>query len=158
MAGIDSTISVEARVIGKRRSATTPWHVPLPPEFFQGTASAESAPRLRDLIEYIVRQEVRAFQQRQEERRLLHVLSARQIAEGASEGKVVMGGIDNSLAGRPDTEVDEEAAIQVALQGFLDGLYLVFLDGQQQQDLEAPVQISQTSTLLFLRLVALAGG
>lgn len=153
----NTTMSVEARIIGKRRP-TTPWYVPLPPALLQEAAGTEHPFQLRDLLAYLVREEVRAFQQLQEERRLLHVLGPQEIADAASRGKIAMGGVDHSPQASPHAEADEDTAVQVALQGFVDGLYLVFLDGQQQRDLDASVQLHSASTLLFLRLVALAGG
>ena len=153
----NTTMSLEARIIGKRRP-TAPWYVSLPPELLRETAGAEHPFRLRDLIAYLVREEVHAFQQRQEERRLLHVLRPQEIADAASLGKVAMGGVGRPPQGLQQAEVDEDAAVQVALQGFVDGLYLVFLDGQQQRELDVPVQPHPASTLLFLRLVSLTGG
>lgn len=152
-----TTIHVEARIIGKRR-LTTPWDVSIPPELLRETAGAEYPFRLRDLIVYLVREEIHAFQQRREEHRLLHVLRPPEIAEAARQGKIALGGVGHLPPEQHHAQVDENVAVQVALQGFLDGLYLVFLDGQQQRDLDAPVQPQPTSTLLFLRLVALAGG
>ena len=153
----NTTMSVEARIIGKRRP-TAPWDVPLPPTLLREKADVENSFQLRDLIAYLVCEEVRAFQQRQEERRLFHVLGSQEIADAASRGKIAMGGVDHSTQGQHYAEVDENAAVHVALQGFIDGLYLVFLDGQQLRDLDVPVQPRPASTLLFLRLVALAGG
>jgi hypothetical protein len=153
-----TTIKVEARIIGKRRPTPAPRYVPLPLALLRGVSGAKNPFRLRDLIEYIVCEEVRAFQQRQEEHRLLPVLSPQELTDAAGRGKIAMGGADDSQHGQHNSEVDEHAAVQIALQGFVDGLYLVFLDGQQQHDLDAPVQPHPASTLLFLRLVALAGG
>jgi hypothetical protein len=158
MYNANTIITVEARIIGKRGPTPAPQHVPLPPALLQGVSGAVNPFRLRDLIEYIVCEEVRAFQQRQEEHRLLHVLSPQEITDAADRGKIAMGGADDSQHGQHNGDVDEDAAVQIALQGFVDGLYLVFLDGQQQHDLDASVQPHQASTLLFLRLVALAGG
>jgi len=148
-----TTICVEARVIGQRKPAEAPWHVALPPAFLHTTADEAHTVLLRDLLAYIVRAEVRAFRVRQEERRLLRVLRPQEISAAASTGKISPGGEQ-----REPAEIDEEAAIQVALQGFLDGIYLVFIDRQQQRDLAGPVQLRPASTLLFIRLVALAGG
>lgn len=149
-----ATIRVEARMIGKRKAMGDPWHVTLPPAFFQATATSEPGLRLRDLLEYIVRAEVDAFRQRQEERRLLRVLSPQEINAAASTGKISMGG-DLEQAG---AEVDEVEAVRVALQAFEDGIYLAFIDGQPQRNLADPVQLQPASTLLFIRLVALVGG
>jgi hypothetical protein len=109
---------------------------------------------LRDLIAALVRAEVQAFRLRQEERRILHVLSAQEINNAAQTGKISMGG-DEELV---PVEVDEDEAVQVALQAFEDGIYLVFLDGQPQRHLDSSVQLHPESYLLFIRLVALVGG
>lgn len=107
---------------------------------------------LRDLITYIVLDEVAAFQQRQGERRLLHVLTGEEIARSAERGKVDPGG--HSL----QQEVEPQKAVEVALQAFEDGLYYVFIDGVQQQSLDAPVRVGPDSRILFVRLVPLVGG
>ena len=148
------TISVEARVLGKRKALTPPWHVALPPHCLRETTANTSAFLLRDLLSYIVREEVQAFLLRQEERRILRVLSSQEIAEAAHKGKITLGGEQE----RASTVIDEDVAVKVALQGFEDGLYLVFVDGQQQYNLDDPVQLQPASKLLFLRLVALVGG
>jgi hypothetical protein len=152
-----ATIRVETRLAGKRLPLHTPWHVVLPASFSQGTSDANRPLRLRDLLEYIIREEVRAFQLRQEERRLVHVLSLREIGEAARWGKVTMSGPQELRQGL-DEEVDEDAAVATALLAFDDGLYFVFLDGHQQLDLNAPVRLHPASTLTFIRLVALVGG
>ena len=46
----------------------------------------------------------------------------------------------------------------MAILGFIDGLYYVFLDEVQQENLDAPVYLKPDSKLMFLRLVALVGG
>ena len=74
------------------------------------------------------------------------------ISRGLSQGKVTLGDRDF------DQSVNPEAAIDVAIMGFIDGLYYVFLDDVQQEDLDATVTLKKESRLTFLRLVALVGG
>jgi hypothetical protein len=107
---------------------------------------------LRSLLGHIVRQEVAAFKNRQAERRLLHVLTSKQIEEGLAKGKVDSGG--STL----DQKVDVDASIAAAIEAFQDGLYLVVLDETEIKDLDAPVTLSETSRLTFIRLALLAGG
>ena len=140
--------TVEGKVIGRRRPLFTDWSVPLPPV----EASGSSSLTLRDLIIAVVRAEVSDFQTRQVEARLQKILSAADIAQGLTQGKVTMG--DQDLA----QFVDVDAAIDVAILGFIDGLYYVFLDEVQQENLDAPVYLKPDSKLMFLRLVALVGG
>ncbi len=153
----EPVITVEARVVGQRKPLISGWQVPLYTLPSEGAGG--SLLLLRDLISHIVRQEVRAYLQRQDERKLIRVLSPEQIRESAAWGKVEMGGVHEGLAGRAaGEELTEEAAIATALQAFEDGLYFVFLDDQQQQDLAAPVMVRPAGKVTFIRLVALAGG
>jgi hypothetical protein len=153
--GHGAVITVEAKVVGQRTPAISGWQVPLPALPAADGADTGGYLRLRDLLAGIVRQEALAFRQRQEERRLVRVLSPAAIQQAAATGKIDMGGPRELQA---ETEVDDDAAVAVALQAFEDGLYFVFLDGQQQEDLDAEVRLRPDSTLTFIRLVALAGG
>ncbi|MCC2669434.1 MAG: hypothetical protein K0Q72_1905 [Armatimonadetes bacterium] len=140
-----STITVEAKMLGQRKPLVADWHVSLP----------EGAPpaTLRALIEQVVRAEVAAHDQRQEARRLTQVLSAQQIEAGVARGKVDMGGRDETAEA-----ADPNAAVARALQAFEDGSYFVFLDDVQQTELDGRIELRSESRMLFLRLVALAGG
>ena len=107
---------------------------------------------LRRLIDHIVRHEVAAFHDRQAERRLTRALTARQIEEGLAAGKVDAGG------GSLDQKVDVVQAIATAIEGFQDGLFLVVLDEVEVKDLDAPLTLTESSRLTFIRLTLLAGG
>lgn len=107
---------------------------------------------LRGLIDHVVRHEVAAFHERQAERRLLRALTARQIEDGLAAGKVDSGG--SSL----DQKVEVEEAIATAIEAFQDGLFLVVLDEVEVKDLEAPLTLTESSRLTFIRLTLLAGG
>jgi hypothetical protein len=140
-------LTLEARALGQKEPIVPEWSAPLPPEL----DGAPSIP-LRDLIAAVVRTEVRAFEQRQREGRLLRVLTPDQVREGAARGKIDSGGRDLHQP------VDEDAAVATALQAFEDGLYLVLVDDAEVRELEAPVRLRPDSRLLFLRLSLLAGG
>lgn len=138
---------IETRALGRKRQLLDDWSIDLPP----APQAGDGGPTLRDLITHVVRAEVAAFRKRQRDRTLIRVLSEHEVAEGAARGKVDPGG-------RPAAqEVDEDAAVGVALAGFEDGLYLVILDGQEQKDLDAPVYPRPDSRMVFLRLAFLAG-
>jgi hypothetical protein len=144
---IQPMITVQAKVTGQKKQSITDWHIPLPPE-----ADGSHRLTLRDLIEYVVRQEVEAFRERQEERRLARILSPEEIQQSVERGKIDMGerGIGQT--------VDEDTAVSTALQAFEDGLYFVFVDDVQQHHLNHEVAVAPDSRVLFIRLVALAGG
>ena len=142
------TLTIEAKVLGQKQPLFTDWWVELPPIWERG----EDRCRLRDLIASIVVEEVEGFRKRQTERKLARVLSRAEIQEGAVRGKVDPGERDLNQP------VDTDEAVSTALQAFEDGLYYVFIDGLQQTDLDREVYLKSKSKLVFIRLVALAGG
>jgi len=138
-------ITVNARVLG-RKAPSGSFSVPPP-----GDIGAEPI-ALRRLLAHVVRQEVAAFRERQEKRALLEVLTPEEIAERATRGRVVPGGQDLRQT------VDEDDAVEAALQAFEDGIYLVILDGRELRALDEEVALRPDSALTFLRLTMLAGG
>jgi hypothetical protein len=141
-------LTIEARVLGRKKPLFSDWSIPLPP-----AESGGGEPwTLRKLITRIVLEEVAAFQQRQEERKVIRVLTAGQIDQGAARGKVDMGGRDLKQ------KVDPEAAVAAALQAFEDGINLVVLDGEEQRDLDKEIHVQPDSRVTFVRLALLSGG
>jgi hypothetical protein len=109
-------------------------------------------PTLQDLIARIVALEVEAFRQRQSSNLLVRALTESQLLEAAQSGKISMGGAETAQ------EVNTDQAIAVALQAFEDGLYYAFYGEQQLEKLSDVVPLEFGHELMFLRLVALAGG
>jgi hypothetical protein len=142
-----TTVTIAAKVVGQKKPVFTDWRIPLPPE-----QDGSRPLTLRDLITLIVVKEVSDFQQRQEQRKLAQIFTKAQIDEGAAKGKIDMGERDFNQ------QVDELSAVAAALQAFEDGLYFVFIDEVQHESLDQSVYIHETSHILFVRLVALAGG
>ena len=70
---------------------------------------------------------------------MIRALTAKEISDSVEAGKVDPGGHDLKQA------VDEETAVATALQAFEDGLYYVFIDGNQQTDLNSTVYVGQVS-------------
>ena len=146
---MSATITIEAKVAGQKRPLVPGWEMALPPE----TEGRGERLRLRDFITRVVLQEVAAYRERQEERRLIHALTAAQIQRGVEQGKIDSGGREETAA-----DVEPQDAVDTALLAFQDGLYYVFIDGEQHADLETEVYLQPGSRVTFLRLVALAGG
>lgn len=130
--------------MGKSQPVFTDWQLALP--------QAENTLTLRNLLAEIVRAEVAGFEARQRQRRLLQMLTPAEIRLGVEQGKIDLGGSDLAQ------DVGVEQAIETAIQAFEDGLYFVFIDDQQQENLDDVVTLKSNSQLLFLRLVALVGG
>jgi hypothetical protein len=139
---------VETRVLGKKARPLDGWSIATPPD---DSGDGGGPITLRELITRVVRSEVSAFEKRERARRLVRVLSDREISEAAARGKIDSGGR------APTGPVDADAAVGAALQGFEDGLYLVILDGEEQRDLDAQVYVKAESRMVFLRLTFLAG-
>ena len=142
------SLTISGKAIGARRPLFADWSIPFPPEW-----SGEGGLTVRDLIDRVVRSEVQAFRQRQEDRQTFHALTARQIAVSAEKGKIEMGGTDV-----PVQPVDEDQAVGVACQAFEDGLFLVVIDGQDYRQLDSPLFLKADSHIAFVRLTLLAGG
>lgn len=149
------TLTIEAQVLGQRRPAMPAWEMTLTP-VTEREGGLTFGLTLRDLLALVVKQEVEAFAQRQEQRRLARVLLPDEIARGAARGKVAMGGdVEGRDAAQP---VDADEAVATALQAFVDGFYFVFLDGRQLRQLDEVVAPREGDHLRFVRLMPLAGG
>ncbi len=142
-----SSLTLSARALGRRRPLVPDWQFPWPPDERSGGEPLT----LRQLITQVVLKEVEAFKQRQQDRRLVRILTERQIEEGFTKGRVDSGGRELHQ------EEDPDAAVATALQAFEDGIYLVILDGEEQRDLDREVHLQPGSHLVFVRLVMLAG-
>lgn len=140
-------LTISGKALGKKKPLFDDFSVPFPPELGEGGTIT-----LRDLLGKVVRAEVAAFKQRQEERRFLKALTAKEIADAAARGKVDMGGHDLKQ------HVDPDEAVGVALEAFEDGLYLVIVDGQEQRALDNQLFLQPDSKIAFVRLTMLAGG
>ena len=143
-----SALTISARAMGKRKPLVPDWQVPWPP----AEHDAAEPYTLRQLITRIVRQEVQAFQQRQQRGEVVRILTDKQIDEGLAKGRVDAGG--RTLW----QTVNVEEAVAAALLAFEDGLYLVILDGEEQRELDRQIFLQANSHLVFVRLVMLAGG
>jgi hypothetical protein len=139
-----TTVQVEAAVAGRKR-AGSPEH-PIPIELAPGPTM------LRDLIGAIVRAEVTAFEDRAADERFVRVLTERSIEEGVSSGAIRSGGREIAA------EVDTDEAVAVALLAQADGLYQVIVDDRPVDDLDEVLELRDGISVMFLRLVPLAGG
>lgn len=144
-------LTIEARALGGTRPLVPEWSVPVP-RIPDGDGPEDWT--LRDLISHVVRHEVAAYSERQEARRFVRALSAREIDAGHAAGKITAGAPD--LQSDP-AAADPERAVAVALEAFEDGLYLVVLDGSERRSLDEVVRLGEESHVVFLRLTFLAG-
>jgi len=142
------SLTISGKAIGAKKPLFADWSIPFPPEW-----RGEGGLTLRDLIARVVRAEVQAFHQRQEDRKTFQALTARQIEAGAERGKIEMGGSEV-----PVQPVDEDQAVSMACQAFEDGLFLVVIDGEDFRELDREIHVKPDSRVTFVRLTLLAGG
>lgn len=132
---------VETKVVGRR----TPFER-------RPTELPDGPHTLQSLLTHLVGEEVRRYRERQESVGVLRVLTLQELNAGAAAGKITVS--PQERAG----ELDLEGAVRVALTAFRDGLYYVFVDDEQIEALDQALDLRPDSTLLLLRLTALAGG
>lgn len=107
---------------------------------------------LRDLLSELVRHELGAYEKRRSASVALRVLTPADLARGVDTG---VYGRERRAAAAPPTESE---AVARAVEAFTDGLFFVFIDEVQVEELDAPVVIGADTKLRLVRLVALAGG
>jgi len=142
---------ITGKSIGRKRPLFADWSIPLPPDW--NGDGGDGGPTLRDVIERIVRVEVKAFKKRQHDRQFLRALTEREIEAAAERGKIKMGGSEVGIQ-----DVDEDSAVATALLAFEDGIYLVVIDDVEQRDLDQQVFMQPDSRITFIRLTLLSGG
>ncbi len=134
-------LMVNVKHLGKRKNTidTIPYEVEKKPE------------TISDLIEEVVKVCVREYKSRQENAELLQVLFKKEIEDKAAGGKLSFG--KNYGTGTPELN----AAIANAKQAFLDGIVVIFIDGREQASLEEKADISEESSITFVRMTMLSG-
>lgn len=135
-------VIVEARAVGQRRRLVDPVVI----------EGHEPIGSVRDLLEFVVHREVDLHNDRSRQHGLIRVLTPGQVAEGAAAGKV------DPEAHLRQVPTDAGAAVATAVEAFSDGVFFVFVDGSQVQDLDSPIDVTSDTPVRFVRLVALAGG
>ncbi len=111
----------------------------------------KKTPTLVDLITNVVKQQVRQFNEKQEKSTILPFISKEEIDTQTQVGKVGFGAVYNT------NRADEEQAVENAITAFKDGLFCVFIDEEEIQELTQEITITEQSTLAFVRLTFLAG-
>ena len=134
-------IYIKLKSVGKRRDALNNTQYTLP----DGISS------LRQLIETVVLQEVNEYNNRGTENMLIPFLTETEIADQSTVGKIGFGRLYS------DKKADPKKAVEIALQGFEDGLFRVMVGEKEAKELDEPFDICENDTLTFIRLTFLAG-
>lgn len=106
---------------------------------------------VKELIERIVIRQVDLYRARPKEEYLLHWLTQEEIDTQSTEGKITFGVNYN------EKEVNLDKAIDNALQSFEDGIYRVYLNGEELRSLDETLSLQTDDVLTFIRLTMLSG-
>ena len=111
----------------------------------------KSPETLKDLLEELVTINVEEFNRKPTEQTLFAYLTGERLDEMAESGKVSFGSKWN------DKKQDLKKAIDNALLSFEDGIYRVFIDEVEMENLKQRVELQEGSEIVFIKLVLLAG-
>ena len=106
---------------------------------------------LIDLIRLIVTERVKAYNAKTPDSDIVALLTQEDIAEQAQTGKVGFGRRFNSI------NADPQKAVDAAVLAFTDGLYRVFINEQEVENLDEHLEIYEGSKIAFIRLTFLSG-
>jgi hypothetical protein len=133
-------IFVRVKAAGKRREMLELRPVDVP----GGLDASEK------LIEYLVRENVRAYNAKAVDAPFFPYLSQQALEDGAHTGRIGFGDRRN------EKTQDAGEAVTNALQCFADGLYRVLVN-ETEASPGAPLHLQEGDTVTFIRLVMLAG-
>lgn len=142
---INNQIYISIKKLGKRQPI-------IEKQTFVLTDTFLKTPTLQNFIQLVVEKEVSTFNEKITTKSILPYLDEATLSKMANHGKVDFGEVYNT---KPAIIAE---AVQTALQAFEDGLFMVLIDGGNCRDLKQKLQFREQSEVVFLRLVALAGG
>jgi hypothetical protein len=108
-------------------------------------------PTAKELIEAIVEQQVLDHNHKPTEKNILPFLSNAQTEEQAATGKISFGSIYN------ENKAEPVQAKQTALQAFEDGMFALFVNDEEINNLTTTIALPEKSVITFIRLTFLAG-
>jgi hypothetical protein len=132
---------ITVKSLGKRRPALAKQILELP----------ETTRTLRLLIENMVELQVEAYRERKDAAEMLVYLMPEDIDAQGAAGKVGFGAVHGE--GIPDLSEAKGAAILA----YEDGLYRVFLNDKELDQLDEPLSIEDDANVTFIRFTMLAG-
>ncbi|MFE7797698.1 hypothetical protein [Nocardia sp. NPDC057440] len=115
---------------------------------------ADDRTTVRELIRRAVEEQIREL--RADAARCRRILDRQYLSNADLRTQAITGAIKMPQQAPPDPDVTEE--VTRAHQAFTVGTFVVFVGGRQVVDLDAEVALRLDEPVVFLRLVALAGG
>ncbi|MFF2448051.1 hypothetical protein ACFVSW_13215 [Neobacillus sp. NPDC058068] len=134
-------IYVTLKGLGKRKDVLTKREF-----FIQGAPTT-----LRNFIIELVTTQVQQFNEKDVGVQLVDFLTNEEIERQGMGGKVGFRSKYN------DQKVDPKTASLTAVQAFEDGLFKVFINEEEQTELDKPLDLQAGDQLTFIKLTMLAG-
>lgn len=106
---------------------------------------------LRELIAAVVEENVKDYNSKKGEYRIIDYLTDDQIRDKLTTGRVSFGDIYNQ------TMVDINEALETAHLAYEDGIFRVFIGESEAVGLDEILSINEDETLTFVRLTMLTG-
>lgn len=111
----------------------------------------ETPHTLRALITDIVAHNVKRFNERQTDIPLVPYLTQSEVELQGAVGKVGFGALYN------ENKASADEAICTAVVAFEDGLYRVFINDNEVEQLDSPLTVREGDDVAFIRFTMLAG-
>lgn len=134
-------VRVNVKQLGRRKSVVE--GIPFTYEMVPET--------VHDLIAETVRICVNDYKRRLEKQDAVKVLDKEIMEELSGIGKIAFG------ISYGENMPNEQEAVDTAVTAFQDGLYRIFLDGEELSDLQQSIVLKEDTELTFIRLTMLAG-
>ena len=134
---------VQIKELGKRKPKLKKQKIQIP--------TLETTTSLKTFIHLLVEQQLQAFDDRKKKESIIPFLDNGQIQEQMQHGKVSFSASYNAET------VTLSTAQATATQAFEDGLYAIFIDDNQKENLDAHCSVQENSIVTFIRLTFLSG-
>lgn len=134
-----NTISLKLQKLGKRKINLIE------------VAVTEPIDTLKDLLQACVKSEVKKYNDKKTSINLLSFLTPAAIQDQSETGKIGFGDSENVVL------AEFEKSLATVLQGFEDGLFVVFIDDEEIKDLDGKINLESGAPITFLRLSFLTG-
>ena len=106
---------------------------------------------LRELIGAMVTENVKQFNARTKNEKLIDYLTSEEINNKLTTGKVSFGEMHNT------TLANINKALECAFLAYEDGIYRVFINDNEARGLDESLELKEEDVLTFIRLAMLSG-